>query len=60
MCMPQALNSIIHQKPHPNRNPFKPHFEDEELEEAWQFQRIIFQKGKSACCCSIIVINIIF
>ena len=60
--MPQALN--LHHPPKTsilNRNLFKPHFEDEELEEAWHLQRIDrFRKVNQRAVAVIIVINIIF
>jgi len=60
--MPQALN--LHHPPKTsvlNRNPLKPHFENEELEEAWQFQRIDhFKKVNRRAVAVLVVINIIF
>jgi len=60
--MPQALN--LHHPPKTsalNHNPLKPHFEDEELEEAWHLQRIDrFRKVNQRAVAVIIVINIIF
>ena len=60
--MPQALN--LHHPPKTsilNRNPFKPHFEDEELEEAWHLQRFDhFRKVNQRAVAVLIVINIIF
>ena len=60
--MPQALN--LHHLPKSsvlNRNPLKPHFEDEDLEDAWHIQRFNhFRKVNQRAVAVLIVINIIF
>ena len=60
--MPQALK--LHHPPKSsvlNRNPLKPHFEDEESEEAWHLQRFDhFRKVNQRAVAALIVINIIF